>query len=62
MIKLHGAKVSYNDNDEKEFAPRGEIAVREDAILAYYDHAILMDRHTIYVMETMQELEALMGS
>ena len=60
MVTFRGAKVSYNDNEEKEFTERGKIAVRKDAVLAYYDHAILMDRHTIYVMETMEEITELM--
>ena len=60
MVTFRGAKVSYNDNEEKEFTERGKITVRKDAVLAYYDHAIQMDRHTIYVMETMEEITELM--
>ena len=61
MIKFMGAKVTFDDEGEKQFSERGEIAIRESAILGYYDHTILMDRHTIYVMETMQEIKAKIG-
>ena len=56
MIRFRGAKVTYNDDGEKEYTDRGEIVLKEQAIIGYYDHTILMDRHTIFVMETLDEI------
>ena len=58
MIKFHGAKVEFDDNGDKTYIDRGEVAIRKDAILAYYDHAIVLNRHTIYIMETFGEIDA----
>ena len=56
MIRFRGAKVTYNDDGEKEYTDRGEIVLKEQAIIGYHDHTILMDRHTIFVMETLDEI------
>ena len=61
MIKFMGAKVTFDDEGEKQYAERGEIFIREAAIIGYYDHTILMDRHTIYVMETLDQIRELLG-
>ena len=56
-ISFHGAKLEYNEDDERVYTDRGEVVVDSCAVIAYYDHALVMDRHTIYVMETVDEIK-----
>ena len=60
-VSFRGAKVTFDDDGERTYEDRGEIVVDENEVIAYYDHAVMLERHTIYVMETMEEIKKIIG-
>ena len=56
MIKFTGA-LAHDNASGREYTPRGVIWIRKDAIIAYYDHTILLQGHKIRVMETLEEIQ-----
>ncbi len=57
FIEFHGAA----KDGEGGYAERGPVWVNVDRISVWYDHRILIDGHSIFVMETGDEIKHLIS-
>lgn len=57
MIRFQGAQLAdVKENGEREFRFREDVWLRCEAIIGYYDHAVLVSGHKIWVMETAEQI------
>ena len=52
-----GAKMTLDDDGNREYTERSPVWVRENGVIGFYDHCLILQQdHKITVMETFEEI------